>query len=65
MRLKHEVMVYNDPYRKSWPNCQGRLNIEISPNHLLTRLIERIRSAQTKRLENGRVVSIICAGPDF
>ena len=60
---EHKVAVDNHTHRKAGPDRDRRLDIEIAANHLLTGLVERIRSPQTKRLENGRVVALSAPEP--
>ena len=31
-----QVASDDEPHRKTWPNCQGRLEVEIAANDLLT-----------------------------
>ena len=37
--FEHEVAIDDYPHRKTRPDCQGRLDVEIAPNDLLTGLV--------------------------
>src|SRR5579872_379678 len=49
VRLQHEILVDDDAHRKSRPNRQGRLNIEILLNDFLAGLVEAIARSAAKR----------------
>jgi hypothetical protein len=42
VRLEYQVSIDDHPNRKSRPDRQGRLDVEVAANDLLSRLIERI-----------------------
>jgi hypothetical protein len=64
--FEHEVAIDDYPYRKTRPDCQGRLDVEITPNDLLTGLVQGIPCPTAKGLQNGAVsVASIRAGPKF
>jgi hypothetical protein len=64
--FEHEVAIDDYPHRKTRPDCQGRLDVEIAPNDLLTGLVQGIPCPTAKGLQNGAVsVASIRAGPKF
>jgi hypothetical protein len=48
--FEHEVAIDDYPHRKTRPDCQGRLNVEIAPNDLLAGLVQGIPCPTAKRL---------------
>src|SRR6478609_7195358 len=64
--FEHEVAIDDYPHRKTRPDCQGRLDVEIASNDLLTGLVQGIPCATAKGLHNGAVsVARIRAGSKF
>ena len=61
--FEHEVAIDDYPHRKTRPDCQGRLDVEIAPNDLLTGLIQGIPCPTAKGLQNG-AVSVVSIRPD-
>jgi hypothetical protein len=45
VRFEHEIAIDDHADRKPRSNCQRRLDIEVPTDHLLSGLIQRIRSA--------------------
>jgi hypothetical protein len=64
--FEHEVAIDDYPHRKTRPDCQSRLDVEIAPNDLLTGLVHGIPCPTAKGLQNGAVsVASIRAGTKF
>jgi hypothetical protein len=58
---QNEVTIDDHPYRKSWPYGQRRLDIEVASDNLLSRLVERIATSTTQRLNDAILIVCIAA----
>jgi hypothetical protein len=57
VRLKHQIAVHDHTDRETRSDSERRLDIEIAPNHLSTRLIQGITCPTTQRLNSIAVVA--------
>src|SRR5258708_5361499 len=53
---KDEVAIDNDADRKSRPDGDGRLDVEVAAHDLLAGLVEAVRAATPERRHDGAVV---------
>jgi hypothetical protein len=53
--FKDQVAIDDYPNRKTGPDCQGRLHVEVTSNDLLAGLVKRIPCPPAKRLEDETV----------
>lgn len=66
VRPEHQVSRHHYANRKAQPDRQGRLDVQIPPNHLLACLVEGIPCPTAKCLDVGAVaVAYIRAGSEL
>ena len=61
IRLKHEVTIDDDPHRKTRPDRQRRLDVEIALNDFLPSLIQTVALPAAKRPDDVAIVAGIRA----
>lgn len=60
-RFEQEIAIDDHANGIAWTIRRCRLNVEITTNHLLPILLQRIRRAQPERLNNIRIAAGICS----